>query len=138
MRPLLNRVEFKIARSKAKKANQQLQGEARAARIKIVEALSRQEHIGAFGREEGDHGAIQLPHESHHIAVMAGSSDLIYCKACSCWSLRSKLRGLAARCKGRSEGCKSTIRLLECGVQSAPQARLPPQYVKKRPKRARW
>ena len=114
------------------------QAEAIKLRKQAVAAMANQDFVGSFGKEEGEHGAVELPHQSHYINVMAGISDLIFCKVCSCWSLRSKLRGLAVRCKGRTDSCKSTIRLLECGVQPAPLARIPPQFVKKRRKRARW
>ena len=138
-RPLLQRSEYKIRKGILKEAQRKEKIKFRAARLESIAALSSQTHIG--GSLEDDQGAAadcQTPHATHHISVMGRSQEVIYCRACACWSLRSKLKGLARRCMGLKEGNASTLRLLQRGVRPAPKARLPPQCVKKRRRRSRW
>ena len=137
-RPLLKRDEFKIKAGKFKEAQKKEWRAYKASRLQAIESLSRQTDLPSNAAIDSTSVASgQMPHPSHHIAVMP-YSDVIYCKGCACWSQRTKLRGLESRCSGLKEGNASTLRLLQCGVKPAPLARLPPQLKKRRARKSRW
>ena len=112
--------------------------EERAARESAIEWMAHQDHMGAFACDEGEAGEIVMPHATHRILALNRASDTIYCKQCGCWAARVKLKLLASPCRGLQPGSKSTLRLLECGVLPGPTARIPPQLVKRRRRKARW
>ena len=143
-RPLLRKAEYKVKKGQLKEAQRKEWAKYKAARNLAVAALSNQTEFGASWKD--DDGIAenfeevpkhQVPHPSHHISYMA-NSEVIFCRACACWSLRSRLRGLEERCTGLKEGSASTLRLLQCGVQPAPGARLPPRCRKRRARKSRW
>ena len=138
-RALLKRLEYQVRKSKLKKAQLEQRNAQKEIRRKAVELLSKQVEANT-GDSDDDVAAVPLqsPHPSHHITTLASSKEVIWCKACACWSLRSKLRGLAARCEGMKLGKRSSLRLLQCGVMPAPKARIPPALLKKRARKGRW
>ena len=112
--------------------------EQRAVRKEAIGTMAQLEHIGAFGWDEGEVGEIVIPHATHRILALNRVSDTIYCKQCGCWAARVKFSLVASPCRGLQPGSKSTLRLLECGVLPGPKARVPPQLVKRRRKKASW
>ena len=108
-----------------------------AVQLEVVEAMSNQTQLRSSSVDQITAIVEELPHDTHHITAMPGNRYTIYCKSCACWSLRSKLRGLASRCEGLKSGNASSLRLLQCGVEPEPAARLPPQQVKRRARRCR-
>ena len=138
-RALLKKSEYRIAKGKLKEAHRKEWLSYKAVRSQAVAAMANQTEIGG---SQSDYlsqvASCQAPHPSHHITAMAQSRDVNFCRVCACWSLRLKLRGLASRCEGLKAGKASTLRLLQCGVRPAPEARLPPQHVKIRRRKCRW
>ena len=65
------------------------------------------------------------PHATHDIQNLATNSSIIFCRTCSGWSLRNKLKSLAGRCEGLKDGNRSRLRLLEVGVAPFPGAKMP-------------
>ena len=139
-RSLLTKADWRIQKGKLKEAQRKEWAKYKSARAEAVAALAKQtEHRSSWESEQVTAAAnYQMPNPSHHITVMQVSRDIIYSKACACWSLRSKLKGLAGRCVGLKSGNASTIRLLQCGVKPEPEARLPPRQVKRRHRKSRW
>ena len=139
-RALLKKIEYNIRKAKLKKAQLEQRNVYRKMRAKAVELLSRQAPMGAFTAEEMlETGVIEHPHPSHSILALNGQNDTIYCKRCSWWSSRCKLRLLATPCLGLIAGNKSQLRLLQCGVMPSPTARTPPHLrFQKGRRRRRW
>jgi hypothetical protein len=104
--------------------------------------LARQPPSGALEVDEWSFdGPITNSHSSHRIVALHGNSDTIFCKNCSCWASKVKLRLLATPCQGIRVGSKSTLRLLECGVLPIAGAKLPAHLKKRhgrRGRRCRW
>ena len=142
-RPLLKRAEFRIKKFQAQIKIKKRQAEMKAARKIAIELMSRQAPGGAFDEHENEVSEIlEHPHPSHRIQSMHGGGDIIFCKNCSYWSARTKLRLLSEPCRGLKDGNKSKLRLLECGVQPGPDARVPPhlkiKHQRKGRRRSRW
>ena len=141
-RELLKLGEFRIRQHKLKKAKAKRDTERRAVRQRAIELLARQPPGAAMDIDEWSFdGPITNPHSSHRILALHGNSDTIFCKNCSCWASKAKLRLLATPCQGIRVGSKSTLRLLECGVLPIAGAKLP-THLKKRHgrigRRCRW
>ena len=137
-RALLRASDYKVKRAKLKKEQLAQRSGLKQVRSQVIQLLARQ---APYTEEQDDDPAalpLETPHPSHYIAAMPGNSSVIWCKACACWSLRQKLRGLAIGCKGLKVGNRSTLRLLQCGVIPKQNARLPPSEVKIRRRKSRW
>jgi hypothetical protein len=136
-RELLKIGEFRVRQYKLKKAKAKQDNELKAVRRRAIELLAMQPPSGAFEIEEwGEGGPITNPHSSHRIVALHGNSDTIYCKRCSSWASKAKLRLLASPCQG-IRGNHSTLRLLECGVLPIAGATVPSHLKKRHGRRAR-
>ena len=134
--------EYRIRKHKLKKAAAKRETERKAVRQRAIELLSRQPPGAAIDIDERSfEGPLNNPHSSHRILALHGNSDTIFCKNCSCWASKAKLKLLAIPCQGIKVGSKSTLRLLECGVLPIAGAKLP-THLKKRHvrkgRRCRW
>ena len=139
LRALVKAKDFKVLNSKLKQAKLEQRRQMKSNGAKVINLLAKQ-MLSHNVDDEIDVAAVplQTPHFTHYISALAGNSNAILCKACACWSLSEKLRGLASPCNGMKVGNKSTLRLLQCGVMPGPQARLPLNAVKLRRRKNRW
>ena len=144
LRPLLKRAEYLIKKQQAKKKIRKLQLEAKAVRKRAIELLSMQAPLSAFDESELEGSYIaEHPHQSHRINALHGNNQIIFCKQCGHWSASSRLKLLAKPCSGLKGSNRSNLRLLECGVMPALNAKIPTHLkkvhaAKGRRRKSRW
>ena len=135
-RPLLKHSEYKVKKAKLKVAQLEQRRKFRDARKQALELISAQPELGdGDAKREGCTAHFELPHPSHRIVSLHGSISTIFCKACSGWSSRTKLKLLGSPCTGLKAGNHSQLRLLECGVLPLAGAKLPHRDRKPKGKR---
>ena len=98
-------------------------GSARASAIRLL-AL-QPELVSSQANSTSSSSTTSGPHHTHDITHLANDATIIYCRVCSAWSLRSKLKCLKSVCQGLKDGNRSRLRLLQCGVAPYPGAKMP-------------
>ena len=138
-RALLRAQEFRVRNAKLKQAQLEQRRAWRKSRASAVQLLASQvPNCEDHDVEDIAATPMQTPHPSHYISAVAGEGNALWCKACACWSLKARLRGLANVCRGMGAGNNSTLRLLQCGVLPIKGARLPPGSTIVRRRKGRW
>ena len=130
-RALLKARDFKIKKFQIKQAQQLQKQSCKTARSRALQLLALQPELGDGDLDaDGPAAHFELPHHSHSILELQGNSQTIFCKRCSWWSSRIRLRGLAHPCLGLKQGNKSQLRILLAGLRPGPGVRLPPRFLK--------
>ena len=135
LRPLLKKGDYRIKAAKLKAINRLHKASLKAIRIQSIKLLVQQPQEFHSDSIPIWNGECETPHPSHYIFALNGHATTIYCKQCGLWSKRAKLRMLAAPCHGVKNGNSSQLRLLQCGVQTGPNARIPAHLKRHRGRR---
>ena len=128
---LATKTDYKVKMSQLKAKKSAFRFAQRTGKQIAIRSLAAQPEL-ARGLQEEQVGVPPLagakcstPHPSHNIQTLATNSNIIYCKTCSGWALRIKLKSLARQCEELKDGNKSRLRLLEAGVAPYPGAKMP-------------
>ena len=102
----------------------------RSAKQIAIRLLAAQLELARRPQEETVEGTqvgtnCAMPHASHEIQYLATDNSIIYCRICSGWSLRIKLKSLRKESEGLKDGNRFRLRLLEVGVAPYPGAKMP-------------
>ena len=116
-----------------KKIHRMATGIARATAIRLLAA--QPERIAMFVQEVEGHVVESAvghnPHHSHDTTYLANHPNIIWCRTCAAWSLRTKLKKLKTECEGFKNGNKSQLRLLQCGIAPFAGVRMPAHLSRK-------
>ena len=129
--PLANRKDYKIKmveRKLDKNKFKAMQATAKRTAISIL-AMQPPTMIHSDVNESlPDIQQHERPHTSHEIQTLQNDNDIIYCKVCSAWSARLKLKRLRQPCEGLKNGNRSMLKLLNAGVAPLPGAKMPTSH----------
>ena len=125
---LANRKDFKVRMVEQKIEKRRFKSEQTMARAEAIQILANQpptvdhrEIAEVYPPIEAD----ERPHASHEILTLQNNEDIIFCRVCSAWSARLKLKSLLVPCQELKDGNRSRLKLLMAGVAPYPGAKMP-------------
>ena len=126
--PLANRTDYKIKMVEQKLEKRKFKASQVIAKRCAITMLANQ--LPQISTVEGNNLFLAIspeerPHTSHEIHHLLNNEDIIFCKCCSAWSARLKLKSLLKPCEGLKDGNRSRLKLLNAGVPPYPGARMP-------------
>ena len=128
---LVTKFDYKVKKSQIKVQKAAFRLAQRTAKQTAIRLLAAQPELVQVGQAEQVgappmvFAASATPHSSHDIQSLASNCNIIYCRACSGWSLRIKLKSLKEPCEGLKNGNRSRLALLKAGVAPYPGAKMP-------------
>ena len=135
-RALITAKALKVKKGILKVKQDQQNKIGRKARSDAINAICLQPELGDGDPDDiGLLAHFDLPHLSHRILELPRNDRIIFCKYCSAWSSRLKLRKLLQPCEGLKAGNRSQLRILQSGLMPGPGVRLPPNLKRYRKQR---